>query len=88
MAKYVPNEDLIRVNIRISKDVKNYYTTRSKQTGVSMTALMYLALEKAMREETFMKTGLPQLLKMAKEHGISTPEMESMSEAFLDAERA
>lgn len=61
----VENE-MIRINIRVSPEVHQYYKERSTKTGVSMSSLMYLALEQAIRQET-MSMQLPELIRMAKE---------------------
>lgn len=37
--------NLIRVNIRISKKIKEYFENKSANTGVAQSALMALALE-------------------------------------------
>lgn len=37
-----------RVNIRISENMHQWFTKRSEETGVSMSALMALALEEHM----------------------------------------
>jgi len=58
--------EMIRINVRVSPEVHQYYKDRSAKTGVSMSSLMYLALEQAIRQET-MVVQLPELLKMAKE---------------------
>lgn len=36
---------LIRVNIRVSKKIKEYFEKKSAETGVAQSALMALALE-------------------------------------------
>ena len=37
--------NLIRVNIRVSKKIKEYFENKSAETGVAQSALMALALE-------------------------------------------
>ena len=37
--------NLIRVNIRVSKKIKEYFEKKSAETGVAQSALMALALE-------------------------------------------
>jgi len=39
------NKNTIRVNIRIPKEMYDYYKTKSEKTGVAMSALMYLDME-------------------------------------------
>lgn len=41
----------IRINVTVSEEVHQFYKDRSEKTGVSMSALMFLALETQMREE-------------------------------------
>lgn len=65
MTKLDKNTNHVRMNIRLSAEVHDYYKQRSEQTGASMSALMFLALEKASREERFMNEGIQDLLKAA-----------------------
>lgn len=60
----------VRVNIRVSPEVHQYYKQRAEQSGASMSVLMFLALEKAVREERFMGEGLQDLLKVARSQGM------------------
>lgn len=39
------DSDLVRVNIRISREVKDYFEELSKKNGVPQSALMALALD-------------------------------------------
>lgn len=55
----------VRMNIRISSEVYDYYKQRAEQSGASMSVLMFLALEKASREERFISEGIQDLLKVA-----------------------
>jgi len=80
----------VRVNIRVSPDVHYYFKQRSEATGASMSALMFLALEKYMNEQQFMSGGIQQLLAMAKAQGLDgklTEAEKGISEAILDMER-
>ncbi|BFH18395.1 hypothetical protein M5X00_05375 [Paenibacillus alvei] len=43
--------NLVRFNITVSPEVYAYYKARAKKTGVSMSSLMFLALEKNARDE-------------------------------------
>ncbi|EJW14377.1 hypothetical protein [Paenibacillus alvei] len=43
--------NLVRFHIKISPEVYAYYKERSNKTGVSMSSLMFLALEKNARDE-------------------------------------
>lgn len=83
-------EDLIRVNIRVSPEVHQYFKERSSKTGVSMSSLMFLALEQNVRQELFMGSNLPELLRVGKELGLDkqmTDGERRLSEAILDMER-
>lgn len=44
-------ENLKSVNIRVSPEVHSYFKERSRKTGASMSALMFLALEEHMKKE-------------------------------------
>lgn len=83
-------ESHVRVNIRVSPEVHQYYKMRSEQSGASMSVLMFLALEKAVREEQFMGGGLQELLRVAQAQGLldnMTDGERRLSEAALDMER-
>lgn len=56
------SDDLIRVNIRVSPEVHQFYKERSLKTGVSMSSLMFLSLEKSMQEQRFIGGDLRDLL--------------------------
>lgn len=43
--------DTIRIPITVSNEVHKYFKDRSEKTGVSMSALMFLALESHMQDE-------------------------------------
>lgn len=80
----------VRVNIRVSPEVHQYYKMRSEQSGASMSVLMFLALEKAVREEKFMGGELQELLRVAQAQGLMdklTDGEKRLSEAVLDMER-
>ena len=90
MAAKQMEPDLVRVNIRISPEVHQFFKERAMKTGVSMSSLMFLALEKSVQEQQFMGGGLQQLLKMSKELGLDgdMADVERMlSETVLDMER-
>lgn len=57
--------DLRRVNIRITEEVHEYFKDKSIKTGVSMSALMYLALEEYMNQRNIINT-IPDMMKKAK----------------------
>ena len=44
--------DVMRVNIRVSPEVHQYYKERAYKTGVSMSSLMFLDLERAAKEHS------------------------------------
>jgi len=82
--------NLIRCNVRVSPEVHAWFKERSESTGVSMSALMFLACEKYMHEHQFMNSGLPKLMEIAKQAGVDVSGVipQGLSEAILDAERA
>ncbi len=47
--------EMIRVNIRVTPEVHTYYKRKSERTGVSMSALMFLELEKTIGPQDYMK---------------------------------
>lgn len=47
----MPEDDLRRVNIRVTPEVYEWFMNKSKKSGVSMSALMYLALEAHMQQQ-------------------------------------
>lgn len=55
--------DLKRVNIRIHPDMYEWFKIRSEKTGLPMSALMYLALEQHIQQQTM----LPHIPDMIKE---------------------
>ncbi|VPJ05721.1 hypothetical protein [Metabacillus idriensis] len=55
-------EDMQRVNIRLSGDVYQWFKTRSEKTGVSMSALMFLALEDHVRQNTIVSS-MPEIME-------------------------
>lgn len=57
------NKELLRVNIRLSKKIKNYFEKKSAETGVAQSALMALALE----EYVFQKECFSNLDKLGYE---------------------
>lgn len=44
--------DLVRVNIRVTPEVHQWFLEKSKRTGVSMSSLMYLALEQHIQQQS------------------------------------
>ena len=54
--------DLKRVNIRVSKDVDDWFTDKSKGTGISKSGLMYLALETYIQQQR-LSDSLPTLME-------------------------
>lgn len=50
-----------RANIRIPNEVWQYFKDKSDRTGVSMSALMYLALEEYITNKNMMES-MPTLL--------------------------
>lgn len=55
--------EMKRVNIRVSSEIYEWFKYRSKKTGVSMSALMFLALESHVQQNTL----IPQMSEMLKE---------------------
>lgn len=43
---------IYRVNVRVSEKIKSYFEAKSKETGVSQSALMALALEEYIDQKT------------------------------------
>ena len=84
------DDNLIRVNIRVSPEVHQFFKERSIKTGVSMSSLMFLALEKSVQEQLFMGGGLQELIRIGKDFGMDkdmTDVERRLSEAILDMER-
>lgn len=48
---YSKLKEHVRVNIRVSPEVHQFFKNRSEQCGVSMSALMFLELEKYVNEQ-------------------------------------
>ena len=48
--------ELQRVNIKVSKEVYEYFKKRSEQTGVAYSSLMFLALEEYIDQHTAVKS--------------------------------
>lgn len=81
---------LVRVNIKVSPEVHQFFKERSIKTGVSMSSLMFLALEKSVQESIFMGGGMQELIRIAKQAGLDevlTDGEKRLSEAILDMER-
>lgn len=55
------SENMKRVNIRISKEVDDWFADKSARTGLTRSALMYLALESYMQQQSLTET-LPALI--------------------------
>lgn len=55
------SDTMKRVNIRVSPEVDNWYADKSSKTGLSKSALMYLALESYMQQQTLTES-LPALI--------------------------
>lgn len=55
------SDTMKRVNIRISKEVDDWFAEKSARTGLTRSALMYLALESYMQQQTLSET-LPALI--------------------------
>lgn len=49
------SNNLIRVNVRISQKLKSFFEDKSKETGVSQSALMALALEEYVDQKILLK---------------------------------
>lgn len=50
-----------RVNIRIPEELDDFFAKRSVSTGLSKSALMYIALEEHVKQHSVMEA-LPQLM--------------------------
>lgn len=55
------SDNMKRVNIRISKEVDAWFADKSEKTGLTRSALMYLALESYMQQQSLTET-LPALI--------------------------
>lgn len=44
-----------RVNVRVSEKIKKYFETKSKETGVSQSGLMALALDEYIDQKTMIE---------------------------------
>lgn len=49
------NENVVRVNVRVSKKIKKYFEDKSKETGVPQAHLMALALEEYIDQKEVIK---------------------------------
>jgi len=49
-------EELKRMNVRVSKKVREYFEKRSKETGAPQSTLMVLALEEYIDQKTMIET--------------------------------
>lgn len=47
--------NLIRVNIRVSKKIKTYFENKSNETGVAQSALMALALDEYIDQKVMLE---------------------------------
>lgn len=54
--------ELRRVNIKISPEVHEWFKIRSEKTGVSMSSLMFLALETHIQQQTILPH-IPEMFK-------------------------
>ena len=45
----------VRVNIRVSEKIKSYFEAKSKETGVSQSALMSLALDEYIDQKVMLE---------------------------------
>ena len=60
------SNQLRRVNIRITEEVHQFFKEKSISTGVSMSSLMYLALEEYVSQKNIMNA-MPDMMKKIKE---------------------
>jgi len=80
--------ETVRVNVRVSPEVYQWYKDRAEKTGVSMSSLMFLAVEKDMIEKMFMGTNLPALIDAAQKHGVKPgADEQRFAEAILNASK-
>jgi hypothetical protein len=54
--------DLKRVNIKLPLEIHEWFKMRSDKTGVSMSSLMYLALEQHVQQQQLMPY-IPELME-------------------------
>lgn len=45
----------VRINVRVSEKIKKYFEAKSKETGVSQSGLMALALEEYIDQKTMIE---------------------------------
>lgn len=64
----------VRVNTGISKRANEWLNKRSKETGLSKSALINVAIDNYIREVEVVE-GLPQILKELEKHGIDLSEL-------------
>lgn len=57
--------EMKRVNVKVSPEVYEWFKTRSTNTGVPMSALMFLALEQHIQQQMMMPH-VPDLIEQAK----------------------
>lgn len=58
--------DMKRINIRVSPEVHEWFKLRSERTGVAMSALMFLALEQHIQGQRMLPL-IPEILEQTKE---------------------
>ena len=57
---------LIRVNIRVDESVHTFFKTKSEETGIAASSLMYMALTQYIQQQETL-TQMPEFLKQLEE---------------------
>ena len=74
--RYVSGGDFLsgmrRMNIRVSDEIHEWFKVKSDKTGVSMSSLMFLALEAYVVNDKSMKVieSIPDLAKFLESRGV------------------
>jgi len=64
----VSKNNTVRVNVRVSEKIKKYFEVKSKETGVSQSGLMALALEEYIDQKAMIEfTKKVNLMEKSKE---------------------
>lgn len=64
-------KEMKRVNIRVTPLVYKYFMSKSKNTGVSMSSLMYLALEDYVKQQQLIFENMPDMLRQMQLYGFN-----------------
>lgn len=69
--------DTVRVNTAISKRANDWLNKRSKETALSKSALINVAIDNYIKEIEVVE-GLPAILKELEKHGIDLSKLKSV----------